>query len=42
MSARFTQKQACSADFLERYVRACKRTAPLMEFLAEAVDLKWA
>ncbi len=42
MSVQFTQAQACSPDFLARYVRACKRCAPLMEFLAEALDLKWA
>ena len=40
-STRFTQKEACGADFLNQFTKACRRTAPLMEFLANAVGLKW-
>jgi uncharacterized protein (TIGR02453 family) len=38
---RFTQSQACSGDFVERFAGACRRAAPLMEFLARAVGVAW-
>jgi len=40
-STSFTQEQACAPDFLERFARACRQKAPLMEFLTRAVDLSW-
>ena len=30
---RFTQAQACADDFVERFAGACRKAAPLMEFL---------
>lgn len=36
-SADFTEKQACAADFTTRFIRACRRTQPLMDFLGDAV-----
>ena len=39
--ARFTQTQACAGDFVERFVGACRRATPLMEFLARAVGVPW-
>jgi uncharacterized protein (TIGR02453 family) len=40
-SASFTETQACAPDFPARFARACKSRAPLMKFLAEAVDLSF-
>jgi uncharacterized protein (TIGR02453 family) len=37
--ARFTQREACAADFPARFVAACRREAPLMRFLARAMGL---
>jgi uncharacterized protein (TIGR02453 family) len=37
--ARFTERQACAADFPARFVAACRREAPLMRFLARAMGL---
>ena len=36
-----TQAQVCAPDFLERFTEQCRRGAPLMKFLAQALDLKW-
>ena len=35
----FTERQACSPGFPALFVRACRREAPLMRFLARAVGL---
>jgi hypothetical protein len=35
----FTERQACSAEFPDLFVRACRREAPLMRFLAQAMGL---
>jgi len=35
----FTEAQACAADFPARFVRACRRAAPLVRFLARAMRL---
>ena len=35
----FSEKEACSADFIKRYSAACKTTVPLMKFLTHAVEL---
>jgi uncharacterized protein (TIGR02453 family) len=40
-SATFTEAQACAADFLDRFATACRRMAPLMEFLTGAAGLRW-
>lgn len=40
-SQRFSQKQACAPDFLERFARSCRQAGPLMEFLTSAVGLPW-
>ncbi|HUL74747.1 MAG TPA: TIGR02453 family protein [Vicinamibacterales bacterium] len=39
--AEFREADVVSADFLERYVAACERIAPLMEFLTKALALRW-
>jgi len=38
-SVDFTEKQACSAEFLEEFTRACRYTVPLVRFLARAIEL---
>ena len=35
----FTERQACAPEFPARFVRACRREAPLMRFLARALGL---
>jgi uncharacterized protein (TIGR02453 family) len=40
-SVSYTQKEVCSPDFLDRFTRDCRKGAPLMEFLAEAVGVDW-
>jgi uncharacterized protein (TIGR02453 family) len=40
-STSFSQQQACAPDFLDRFARACRQKAPLMEFLTGAVGLRW-
>ena len=35
----FTPREVCAADFLDRYVEACARVAPLVRFIARAVGL---
>jgi uncharacterized protein (TIGR02453 family) len=37
----FTERQACAPDFLDRFARACRDAAPLMQFLSSAVGLGW-
>ncbi len=37
----FTERQACSAEFPDLFVRACRREAPLMRFLAQAMGLSF-
>jgi len=39
--AEFTEADALSANFLDRYVEACEQAAPLVEFLTKALDLRW-
>jgi len=38
-SIRFTEVESCAPDFLSRYAEACRRAAPLMRFLCEAVGV---
>jgi len=40
-SVRLTQKQVTGVNFMDDFVGACKEIAPLMKFLAGAVDVKW-
>ena len=37
----FTERQACSSEFPAVFVRACRREAPLMGFLASAMGLSF-
>ncbi|HVZ81452.1 MAG TPA: DUF2461 domain-containing protein [bacterium] len=37
----FTEKQAGSPDFMERYVESCAAAAPYMEFLCQALMVAW-
>ena len=37
----FTEQQVIAPDFLDRYVEACERAAPLLEFLTRALGLRW-
>jgi uncharacterized protein (TIGR02453 family) len=37
----FTQKEVCSAEFMNLFSRACAASAPFMKFLTEAMGLKW-
>ncbi len=37
----FTDADVVSDDFLDRYVAACERAAPLVEFLTKALGLRW-
>lgn len=37
----FSETQACSPNFLERFTAACKTVAPFMEFLTVATGLRW-
>jgi len=39
--SRFTQKQVCSADFLNQYAKTCRSASPYMEFLTKAVGLEY-
>ncbi len=36
-SIEFTEERACSGDFLDRYVRACRSGMPLVDFLSGAL-----
>jgi uncharacterized protein (TIGR02453 family) len=37
----FTQKEVCSAEFIDLFSKACAVSAPFMKFLTEAMGLKW-
>ena len=36
----FTQREVCSADFMDRYIDACQHVAPLVAFLTRALARK--
>jgi uncharacterized protein (TIGR02453 family) len=38
---RFSDREVCAPDFLERYTEACRSAAPLVEFLTKSVGLAW-
>jgi len=37
----FSEKQACSTDFMDKFIQSCAAAAPLMQFLAFALKLPW-
>jgi uncharacterized protein (DUF2461 family) len=37
----FSKADVIRDDFLDRYVDSCVRAAPLLEFLTQALDLRW-
>lgn len=37
----FSEAQVTAGDFLDRYVDACERVAPLIQFLTKALGLRW-
>jgi uncharacterized protein (TIGR02453 family) len=39
--ADFTEKDACSPNFMDRFAKTCEAAAPLMRFLTTALALKW-
>jgi len=38
---RFSERQACAAEFPARFVSACRGVAPLLRFLARAIGLSF-
>jgi len=38
---RFTEREVCAADFLERYTETCRSAGPLVEFLTKSLGLTW-
>ena len=40
-SGQLDEATACAPGFLDRYVEACRASAPFMRFLAEAVAQPW-
>ncbi len=41
VGTQFSEKEACSPDFMERFVESCRIASPLMEFLVSALNLPW-
>jgi len=39
--AEFSDQNVCAADFLDRYLAACRTAAPLVRFLTRALALPW-
>jgi uncharacterized protein (TIGR02453 family) len=35
------EQVACAPDFINRYARICRASAPFVRFLSEALDLEW-
>lgn len=40
-SVSFSERQVCGPNFLLDFASACRRMSPLVEFLTEAVGLRW-
>jgi uncharacterized protein (TIGR02453 family) len=38
---RFTEADVCAADFMDRFVAACRTAAPFTKFLAGALGAAW-
>jgi len=41
MSASFSERDACAADFVDVFAAECRRTVPLMRFLARSLEVDW-
>jgi len=39
--ATFSDAEVCRPDFIDHFVKACARTAPLVAFLTKALGLRW-
>lgn len=39
--ARFTDRQVCSPDFMQRFLAACRTASPLVAFLTRSLSLPW-
>ena len=39
--ARFSEKEACSAGFIDQFSESCRAASPFMKFLTEALELKF-
>ncbi len=39
--ARFTDRQVCSPDFMQRFLAACRAASPLVAFLTRSLSLPW-
>jgi uncharacterized protein (TIGR02453 family) len=37
----FSEEDACEPDFLDRYLESCRKSAPLVGFIAKAMGLRW-
>jgi len=37
----FSQKEVTAPDFMEHYLKACKKVSPLVEFLTKSLGLPW-
>lgn len=37
----FSERDVCARDFMARHVEACRRAAPLLEFLTKSLGLPW-
>jgi len=37
----FSDSDVCRPDFIDDFVKACARTAPLVAFLTKALGLRW-
>ena len=40
-SAALSEREACAADFVDRYARLCAAASPFMKFLTSALALPW-
>ncbi len=41
VSLSFTQKQVCSAKFMDTFLEACKTMSPLVKFIAKVLDIPY-
>ena len=39
--SKFSEREVCAPGFLDTYVDACARAAPLVAFLSKALGLRW-
>ena len=37
----FSEENVCAPDFLDRYIDCCRKSAPLVGFVAKAMGLRW-